>query len=95
MSIKYDALKNIAIASYIRQSDAEKLLEKINTSIENTNILQELQTNDIEPFIHPFATISDLRQDNVTTQNNTVELGKIAPVFDYNNYIVPIILSKG
>jgi aspartyl/glutamyl-tRNA(Asn/Gln) amidotransferase C subunit len=95
MSIKYDAFKNIAIASYISQSDADNLIDKLNTSINNVNILKELNTDNVEPFIHPFVTISSLRSDTAISQDNTSDLGQISPAFDNNNYIVPIILSKG
>lgn len=94
MTINSNILKKTMKKAYIslNEQELEIVLAKIKNILEDSQILKNINTENIEPLIHPIKNVQSLRKDVITNNNNIQELEKIAPQFANGCYLVPNIL---
>ncbi|OGV30956.1 MAG: hypothetical protein A3E88_00830 [Legionellales bacterium RIFCSPHIGHO2_12_FULL_35_11] len=95
MTITQEFLKKIAKMAYINEEDAANLFPKIKSTLEEIELLKNLDTSMIEPFTHPSSSYQYMRDDISQNNNHTDEFSNIAPSFTDGNFLVPNIMQNG
>lgn len=94
MSITLDKLKKLADLAYLSTDDATQLLHETNVILSEIDILRNINTDNIEPLLHPVSTHQTLRmQDYASSYNWVNELASIAPLFVDDHYLVPTVIE--
>lgn len=55
--------------------------------------LCHVNTTDVKPLFHPYQLQPHLRKDEVSEENQSQQLGEIAPLFANHFYLVPKVLD--
>lgn len=88
-------LHKIAALACIKldNESAEQLAHDVSAIMNFIEELRAVDTNNIEPLRHPLDLNQRLREDKITEQNKVSELGRIAPNFADNLYLVPKVIE--
>lgn len=91
MKISKEMVEYVAILSRLKLSDAEadKAQESLGRILEYMDVLNKLDTSDIEPMSHAFAVKNVLRDDVVKPSYDRDLLLSNAPMRDDEAFIVP------
>jgi aspartyl-tRNA(Asn)/glutamyl-tRNA(Gln) amidotransferase subunit C len=95
MAITLKSLQKIALMAHIDPKDAEMILPKTVSTLQDIEILKQVDTTNIEPLTHPSASHQYLRKDEVSNDSHIKELEDIAPSFEDGHFLVPNTLIKG
>lgn len=88
-------IKNIAqLANIELGEDLEVMQNKLFAIVNASQILQEINTDGIEPFKHIHLSQQTLREDIIESENVKDELAKCAPHFNKDGYQIPIVLTN-
>ena len=95
MSVDQATVRRIAKLARIRISDNEvpKLEGELNRILEGIEMLDEVDTNDVEPMTAVVATRMRLRADEVTDGGYPEKVTGNAPATDENFYMVPKVVE--
>ncbi len=91
MEITEDLVSYVAELSRIKlnSKQTEKMQREIGALVEYMDVLNTLDTSDIEPISHVFDVKNVLRADVVKTSYERSELLKNAPVHTEESTVVP------
>lgn len=97
MSDSKTQLDQIASLAYIRfdESQNENMSNDVSKIMKFVETLQTINTDGIEPLMHPLDMNQRLRKDNPDNTNYVSDLKKIAPVFEDDHYLVPKVIDAG
>jgi aspartyl-tRNA(Asn)/glutamyl-tRNA(Gln) amidotransferase subunit C len=95
MSVDQATVRRIAKLARIRISDNEvpKLEGELNRILEWIEMLDEVDTNDVEPMTAVVAARMRLRADEVTDGGYPEKVTGNAPATDENFYMVPKVVE--
>ena len=95
MSIAIEQLKHLSTLAYLEidPATAPALIADINSIINFVDHLRSVDTNNIQPLMHPMDVVQRLRPDEPHECNTTTQLGNIAPQFEDNLYLVPKVIK--
>jgi aspartyl-tRNA(Asn)/glutamyl-tRNA(Gln) amidotransferase subunit C len=88
-------LNKIATLACIKleSESAVQLAHDLSAIMNFVEQLRAVDTQNISPLCHPLDLHQRLRQDNITEKNQVLALGKIAPQFTDNLYLVPKVIE--
>lgn len=91
MKITEEMVEYVAILSRLKLSDEEKVQVQndLGSIIDYIDLLNNVDTTDIEPMSHTFAIKNVFRKDEVQPSFDREELLKNAPKRDEESFIVP------
>jgi len=91
MRITDETIEYVAALSKIILGEEEKEKAKVDLSniLEHMEIMNTLDTEEIEPMDHVFAIKNVFREDVVTGENNREEILKNAPRKSQGSFVVP------
>ncbi|MBE7054004.1 MAG: Asp-tRNA(Asn)/Glu-tRNA(Gln) amidotransferase subunit GatC [Ruminococcaceae bacterium] len=91
MEITKELVEYVATLSKIKVDDAfsEKMQKELGAVINYMEILNQVDTKDVEPLSHVFSINNVLREDEVMPSHNRAELIKNAPQHGETTFIVP------
>lgn len=92
MTISTEQLNHLSSLAYLN-SDPE-LGKDLNAIIQFVEYLRQIDTADIQPLTHPLDAIQPLRHDEARPCNFEESLGRIAPQFKKNLYLVPKVIKS-
>lgn len=95
MSIDIAELKKMAKLSrlHVPQEKAEALCSEINSMFRFVDQLDEIDVQDVEPFISTVRHPIPMRSDIVTDGNKPEEILQNAPVAAENFFLVPKVIE--
>lgn len=96
MTISQKDLEKIARLAYLdtASSDTKELTREISAIMDFVDQLRSVDTQNVAPLFHPFATHQRLRPDAVTEEDCVAELEAMAPLFEDNLYLVPKVIES-
>lgn len=96
MTISEKQLKQIAKIAYINvdHETTTHLVDDVRTIIHFVEQLQDVDTKDVKPLMHPLDIHQRLRPDEVHEKNRHHQLSKIAPLFAEGLYLVPKVIQS-
>lgn len=96
MEVNMKTLERIAVLANLQFNEEEKeaILQDMNKMLGFVNILQELDTEGVEPLIYLTNEHSELRDDVVKMHITQQDALKNAPEKDSDFIKVPKVLSK-
>lgn len=94
MALKETDLENIAQLAYL-ESDNQHLAADLNSIMNFIEELRKIDTTNVAPLFHPLDLSQRLRTDEVSEQDCSETLAKIAPSFDEGYYLVPKVIDSG
>lgn len=71
------------------EEDKNKMAEELEQIIDYVEILNRLDTKDVEPMSHTFPLKNVLREDEVVDYGHHAELMRNAPAHDESAFLVP------
>lgn len=77
----------------IRESDIERVIEKMNQVLDLVEEMQAVDTNGIEPMAHPLDATQTLRADKITETNQRDQFQELAPDTQDGLYLVPRVVE--
>lgn len=77
----------------IRESDIERVIEKMNQVLDLVEEMQAVDTNGIEPMAHPLDATQTLRADKITETNQRDQFQELAPETQDGLYLVPRVVE--
>jgi aspartyl-tRNA(Asn)/glutamyl-tRNA(Gln) amidotransferase subunit C len=91
MKITKEMVEYVAALSRLKLSDQEKteVQKDLGSIIDYIDMLNNVDTTDIEPMSHTFAIKNVFRKDEVLPSFDREELLKNAPKRDEESFIVP------
>ena len=91
MNITKELVEYVATLSKIKVDDAfkEKMEKELGAVVDYMEILNTVDTENIEPLSHVFSINNVLREDEVMPSHNRAELIKNAPEHGETTFIVP------
>lgn len=94
--VKVEEVKHIAALARLKFSQKELLnyTEQLNKVLSYMEKLNELNTDNVEPFLHPLEAQNVFRQDELIPHLSTEEALKNAPDRDDKYFLVPKVISK-
>ena len=95
MSISSEQLKHLSTLAYLElnPATAPTLIDDINSIINFVDHLRSIDTTNVEPLMHPMDAFQRLRPDESQECDVARQLGKIAPQFEDNLYLVPKVIK--
>ncbi|MDR1628701.1 MAG: Asp-tRNA(Asn)/Glu-tRNA(Gln) amidotransferase subunit GatC [Oscillospiraceae bacterium] len=95
MIITNEIVSYIAELSRIRLSDgqAEKMKDELGVFIDYMGILNQLDTEGVEPMSHVFSLTNAMRTDEVNPSYERAELLKNAPEHTDSTVVVPKVVE--
>ncbi|KTC65917.1 glutamyl/tRNA (Gln) amidotransferase subunit C (plasmid) [Legionella adelaidensis] len=96
MTITSDQLKKLSDLAYLAVDDTliNQLSSDVQAIVAFVNVLQNVNTSEVAPLLHPLDLTQPLRDDVVTEVNQLQALEKIAPRFEKNYFLVPKVIDK-
>ena len=96
MTVSQEDLEKIARLAYLdtESSDFSQLAHEISSIMDFVDQLRSVDTNNVEPLFHPFASHQRLRTDEITEEDCIAELEAMAPMFEDNLYLVPKVIES-
>jgi aspartyl-tRNA(Asn)/glutamyl-tRNA(Gln) amidotransferase subunit C len=96
MTVSQEDLEKIAHLAYLdtESADFSQLTHEISAIMDFVEQLRSVDTNNVEPLFHPFASHQRLRTDEVTEEDCIAELEEMAPMFEDNFYLVPKVIES-
>ena len=96
MKVDNKLIQNLASLSKLdfNESDFQKIKVDLETIFEFVKILEEVNTDNIEPLIYMSDEINVIRNDEVTTQVSKTDALKNAPSKNSDYFKVPTVLKK-
>lgn len=85
-------LKHLSKLAYLNTDTSPKLVEDLNAIIHFVDQLKQVDTNNVQPLMHPIDTKQFLRADEPLVNDVSESLSKIAPQFENQLYVVPKVL---
>lgn len=73
-------------------SELETLRDEVNETMDFVTALRQVETNDIEPLMHPLDNTQRLRDDKIEPCEDVSNLANNAPLFKDNLYLVPKVI---
>lgn len=97
MSTLEHDLKKIAGLAYIgMDSDStSQLTDDVRAIMEFVEQLRVVNTTAVQPLLHPLDLNQRLREDAISEENQVNQLGKMAPMFVDDLYLVPKVIDQG
>ena len=91
MKITKELVEYVANLSRIKldENSAEKMQTELGAVIEYMEVLNSLDTKDIEPMSHVFSVNNVMREDDVYESYDRQELLKNAPEHTDETFVVP------
>ncbi len=77
----------------IRESEIDKVIEKMNQVLDLVEEMQAVDTSGIEPMAHPLDATQVLRADEITESNQRAQFQEIAPETQDGLYLVPRVVE--
>lgn len=95
MKVTRDVVEKIAELAQlqIRESDIERVIEKMNQVLDLVEEMQAVDTNGIEPMAHPLDATQTLRADKITETNQRDQFQELAPDTQDGLYLVPRVVE--
>ncbi len=95
MKVTRDVVRKIAELAQlqIRESEIERVIEKMNQVLELVEEMQAVDTNGIEPMAHPLDATQTLRADKITETNQRDQFQELAPETQDGLYLVPRVVE--
>ena len=95
MALSRQEVEKVALLGRLRLSEAEleKFTGQINQIVGYVELLQELDTEDVEPMAHPLPIQNVFREDQVRESIGTDAALRVAPKRDESFYLVPRVLD--
>lgn len=96
MTLSPSDIEKIArLASLDTHSDhTSKLNEEVNAIMDFIEQLRSVDTTNVTPLFHPFASHQRLRTDEITEEECIAELEAMAPLFETDLYLVPKVIES-
>lgn len=96
MTISEKELKQIAKIACINvdRETTTHLVDDVRTIIHFVEQLQNVDTQQVKPLMHPLDLHQRLRPDEVQEENHRDQLSKIAPLFAEGLYLVPKVIQS-
>ncbi len=91
MTISTEQLNHLSSLAYLNA--APELANDLNAIINFVEHLRQIDTKGIQPLTHPMDAIQPLRSDEAETCNLGESLGRIAPQYKDNLYLVPKVIK--
>ena len=91
MKITQEMVEYVAVLSRLKLSDQEKIevQNDLGSIIDYIDLLNNVDTTDIEPMSHTFAIKNVFRKDEVAPSSDREALLSNAPKRDADSFIVP------
>lgn len=95
MTLSLDDIRRVAKLSYIEISEAEAQQNLVTLSgiFELIEQMRIVDTQDVQPMIHPQDLTQRLRDDVVTESDQRVQFQAIAPQVEASLYLVPKVIE--
>lgn len=95
MSLGLDDVHRIAELSHVDLSDdqANKMLDELNAIFKMIERIQAVDTEGVEPMMHPHDGVQRLRADDVVFGDNRTENMKNAPEEYEGMFLVPQVIE--
>jgi len=95
LKVTRDVVRKIAELAQlqIRESEIERVIEKMNQVLELVEEMQAVDTNGIEPMAHPLDATQTLRADKITETNQRDQFQELAPETQDGLYLVPRVVE--
>ena len=95
MKLTREQLRGVALLARLRLSPEEEspLAMELDAILGYMDKLNQLNTDDVEPFGHTMTALNPLREDRVTNQPDTESLLANAPDRDGTFFKVPKIIE--
>jgi len=95
MKLSREELRGVALLARLRLSPEEEspLAMELDAILGYMDKLNQLNTDDVEPFGHTMTALNPLREDRVTNQPDTESLLANAPDRDGTFFKVPKIIE--
>jgi len=89
-------IEKLASLAYIKLDALEttNLCDDLNDIIYFINQLTQVNTEGVEPLMHPVDSQQSLRPDEPKNGNTTEHLARIAPQFSEGLYLVPKVIDS-
>lgn len=96
MSVTKNDVKKIAELARLEfsESELENYTTEMNKMLDYVDKLNELDTENIEPLLHPIENTNVFRQDEVKKSTNREEALKNAPDKSSEHFKVPKVISQ-
>jgi aspartyl-tRNA(Asn)/glutamyl-tRNA(Gln) amidotransferase subunit C len=89
-------LEKIALLAYLDcGSDNHHFAADLNSIMNFVEQLRKIDTTHVAPLFHPLDLSQRLRPDEITENDCSLQLGKIAPSFEDGYYLVPKVIDSG
>lgn len=92
MTISTEHLYHLSSLAYLNAAPA--LTKDLSAIIHFVEHLCQIDTTGIQPLTHPMDAIQTLRSDQAEACNLSETLGRIAPQFKDNLYLVPKVIQS-
>jgi aspartyl-tRNA(Asn)/glutamyl-tRNA(Gln) amidotransferase subunit C len=95
MAISRDDVRHVALLARLNLTEAEEieLVAQLEEILEYVQVLEKLDTTDVEPTAHVNAMATPFRDDRVTNQPQTERWMRNAPATDGRHFRVPKIIE--
>ena len=95
MKIKPEQINKIAYLARLKidKSEAASYANTLSEIFELVEQMNAIDTDGVEPLLHPIEVIQRLREDMVTEKNERKSFLKIAPETKDGLYIVPKVIE--
>ena len=96
MKVDNKLIQNLASLSKLdfNESDFQKIKVDLETIFEFVKILEEVNTDNIEPLIYMSDEVNVIRNDKVKTEISKTDALKNAPSKNSDYFKVPTVLKK-
>lgn len=97
MSLTENDLDKIAQLAYLdcKSENNPHLALEVNAIMDFVEQLHQVDTSDTAPLFHPLDLHQRLRKDEISEQDCSEALAKIAPSFEQGYYLVPKVIDSG
>ncbi|CDZ79055.1 Aspartyl/glutamyl-tRNA(Asn/Gln) amidotransferase subunit C [Legionella massiliensis] len=97
MSLTENDLDKIAQLAYLdcKSESNPHLAAEVNSIMDFVEELRQVDTSDIAPLFHPLDLHQRLRNDEISEQDCSDALARIAPSFEDGYYQVPKVIDSG
>ena len=77
----------------IEKSEVQQFQEDINDFLKMVDIIQSINTDNINPITHPFHISNRLRSDTITEKDNGDSIKQLTKFYENNHFQVPKVIG--
>jgi len=97
MQLTRDEVAKVAVLARLKLSDAEleRITSQLSQVLDYVAVLDEIETEDVEPMAHAVEVFNVFREDKVRDSLSREDALANAPKTDGQSFLVPPILEGG